>query len=245
MLRMRRSACATIVLAMLFAMTPATAHADVTTQVTRDHSFFEIKSNGDLMRWTNSGGGYQGSRVGWGWGQTRLIAALSSTRLMEVKGDGKLSLWIDNGSGFHEFAEGDASTARLMIGLSESKFLIITIYNELWEYEYCQGFLLAHFVGAGWDASRALIGLGPQSFYEIKYDGDLIHWYWVQNCGCWQSIRLGWGWGTARLVAGITDDQFVEVKNNGDLAEWNWNYDHGGWEQTRAGWGWADAVLLG
>ena len=173
--------------------------------------FVEVKSNGELWYWESlAGGSYEGWRVGTGWGDARMIAALDAWNFVEVKSNGQLWQWTLNGSTYTGTPVGwNWGDARLIAGISPARFVEVKNNGELWTWASAwtptgpsfDGYIS----GNNWADAR-LLGAGdthsdgyPDSFVEVSYDGRLSEWD-AQPDGTFSYQAAGQGWSDARLL---------------------------------------------
>ena len=171
----------------------------------------------------------------------------SRSSFLQVKSDGTLWTWIWNGSAYAPslVMSGWGSTTHVA-GLRENDFLEIKGGNlREWIYDTSQGW--GYFdVESGWNNTRLLTGQSGEHFMQIRTDGTLWTWTFVDpGDGNWYyspKFEMG-GWGQSKVIAGLVDGHFLEIKGE-ELVDWKDAGDGTGYQRTHLDWGWSNARLI-
>ncbi|WP_026423369.1 hypothetical protein [Actinokineospora inagensis] len=222
--------------------TPAGAVANAT-------GFYEIHNGTEeLVFWQRgTNGGYTRQLIGPGWGDTRLIAGLSTTQLLQIRVDGTLWDWkVDPADGKWKgyYVSPNWENVTQLAGIGTDRFLALTSGGVLTEY-WSPSSNHAYSVQGTWPVwgnHRLIAGLSYSRIFGITNSGDANRF--TRDAGGWSGAYVGPDWDNVRLIAGIDTTRLVTARTDGVLVEWN-NTTANTWTPTIIGGGWNNTRLLG
>ncbi|GAA3027662.1 hypothetical protein [Actinokineospora globicatena] len=229
--------------------TPAPRPESFSPATTGTGSFFAINGANQLVKWTRNATTYTSQLIGPGWGDSRLIAGLGTSQLIQIRYDGTLWDWKYNvtaGQWYGYYVSADWDNIAQLGGLGYNRFLVKTTAGVLREYVSAQDdhvYSLAVWTGASYGNQTLVTGLSASSFFGIDKDtGIANHYAW--SGGVATGTYVGTGWGNVSKIAGIDATRFVTVRSTDNkLVEWN--NSAGTWTSVVFGPGWDDAKLIG
>ncbi|SER02252.1 hypothetical protein [Actinokineospora terrae] len=248
-LRMALAALLTMVasLGLVGSATAAPTEPTYSPTATGAQSFLVVRQNGELVRWDKTSGSYQPQLIGPGWGEdnTRLIASLSTTQLVQIRTDGTLWDWkYTPSAGWNGYRVGGGwSSVTSIAGLATDRFVALTGSYTLEEWKSPSSNHSYESQGIYFSPSplKLITGLDDATFLSIDTSGGARRW--VRGTGSYNSYLITGNWSDVRLAAGVNSTRFVTARTDNRLVEWN--LSGASWTSTVYGTGWNDARLLG
>ncbi|MBM7774380.1 hypothetical protein JOD54_004584 [Actinokineospora baliensis] len=226
---------------------PTATQPEFSPAATGAQSFLVVRKNGELVRWDKASGSYQTQLIGPGWVEdnTKLIASLSTTQLVEIRKDGTLWDWkYTAAAGWTGYRVGSGwENVTSIAGLATDRFVALTGSYTLEEWYspssnhnyYSQGVYFSP------SPLKLITGLSSTTFLSIDTSGGARSW--VRGTGSYTSYLITGNWSDVRLAAGVSATRFVTARTDNRLVEWN--LSGASWFSTVYGTGWDDARLFG
>lgn len=171
----------------------------------------------------------------------------SGSSFLQIKSDGTLWTWTWNGTAYSPslVMSGWGNTTHIA-GLQENDFLEIK-GGDLREWVYYADRGWGYYpLESGWNNTRLLTGQSGEHFMQIRTDGTLWTWSYVDpGDGNWYyspKFEMG-GWDQTKLIAGLVDRHFLEIKGE-ELVDWTDPGDGTGYHRTHLDWGWSNVRLI-
>ncbi|RLK58217.1 hypothetical protein [Actinokineospora cianjurensis] len=251
-LRMALAALLTMVasLGLVGSANAAPTEPTYSPTATGAQSFLVVRKSGELVRWDKASGTYQPQQIGTGWGldNTKLIASLSTTQLVEIRQNGYLWDWkYTAAAGWTGYQVGPGwGSVTSIAGLATDRFVALTGSTGYQEWYSPASNHSYQVVGSySFPVNQKVIsGLSLTSFVAIDTSNFARRYVW--NGSGYTANSIGPDWGNVEQIAGVNANRFVTVRNiNNDYRLVEWNLANGAWTSNVYGPGWDDARLLG